>query len=154
MKKFSTWMILLLGIIFWLLRIVAVYTATMGMDFMVKPLETNTEIALLFITLLAFILIAKRKFLGAIVYVVEYWGYFGVDLYTKLTSGPLAMEDVISVFFSFIGILLPLLALLDLALDKNRKNHPKDKKTDWFYKNEKFDREMDERSDKNNYRTL
>lgn len=155
MKKFSTWMILLLGIIFWLLRIVAVYTDTMGMEFMIKPLDTNTEIALLFISLLAFILIAKRKFLGVIIYIVEYWGYFGVDLFTKLTSEtPLAMEDVISVFFSFIGILLPIFSLLDLALDKNRKNHPKDKKTDWFYKDEKFDRNMDERADKNNYRTL
>ena len=44
--------------------------------------------------------------------------------------------------------------LLDLLMDKNRKNHPKDKKTDWFYDNEQFDRKMDERADKNNYRTL
>ena len=29
-----------------------------------------------------------------------------------------------------------------------------DKKTDWFYKNEQFDRKMDDRADKNNYRTL
>ena len=30
----------------------------------------------------------------------------------------------------------------------------KDKKTDWFYGDEKYDRKMDERADKNNYRTL
>lgn len=28
------------------------------------------------------------------------------------------------------------------------------KKTDWFYKNEEFDRKLDDRADKNNYRTL
>ena len=28
----------------------------------------------------------------------------------------------------------------DLLLDKNRKANPKNKKTDWFFKNEKFDR--------------
>ena len=34
------------------------------------------------------------------------------------------------------------------------KNNPKDKKTDWFYDNEQFDRKLDERADKNNYRTM
>ena len=42
----------------------------------------------------------------------------------------------------------------DLLLDKNRKENPKDKKTDWFYKNEEFDRKLDDRADKNNYRTM
>ena len=44
--------------------------------------------------------------------------------------------------------------LFDLIIDKSRKANPKDKKTDWFYKNEQFDRKLDERADKNNYRTL
>ena len=39
-------------------------------------------------------------------------------------------------------------------LDKNRKLNPKDKKTDWFYQNEEFDRKLDDRADKNNYRTM
>ena len=38
-------------------------------------------------------------------------------------------------------------------LDRD-KNNPKDKKTDWFYTNEQYDRQLDERADKNNYRTL
>ena len=37
------------------------------------------------------------------------------------------------------------------ACDKNKKTNPKDKKTDWFYKNEQFDRKLDERADKNNF---
>ena len=56
--------------------------------------------------------------------------------------------------FSMIGIILPLAVLLDLLLDKNRKLNPKDKKTDWFYQNEQFDRKLDDRADKNNYRTM
>ena len=36
-------------------------------------------------------------------------------------------------------------------LDKNRKLNPKDKKTDWFYQNEEFDRKLDDRADKNNF---
>ena len=43
---------------------------------------------------------------------------------------------------------------IKVLLDKNRKNNPKDKKTDWFYQNEEFDRKLDDRADKNNYRTL
>ena len=39
-----------------------------------------------------------------------------------------------NIFFSFIGIVLALITLLDLLLDKNRKLNPTDKKTDWFYK--------------------
>jgi len=42
--------------------------------------------------------------------------------------------------------------LFDLLFDKNRKEHPVDKKTDWFYKNENFDRKLDERADKNHYK--
>ena len=63
-------------------------------------------------------------------------------------------DAILQIFFSFIGILLPIFALLDLMLDKSRKMRPKDKKTDWFYGDEKYDRKMDERADKNNYRTL
>ena len=56
--------------------------------------------------------------------------------------------------FSFLAIIIALAVLIDLLLDKNRKNNPKDKKTDWFYNNEEFDRKVDERADKNNYRTM
>ena len=80
MQKFSTWMILLLDIIFWLLRIVATYTYTMGIEFMIKPMNVNLEIFLIFMALLVFILVAKRKFLGAIIYIIGYFGYFGASL--------------------------------------------------------------------------
>ena len=157
MQKFSTWMILAMAVVFWILRIIATYCNVMGIDFIIQPLNVNTEISLLFIALLSFILIAKRKWLGVIIYAVAYEGYFGVDLYnniSNISSGILDMNQYVGVLFSFAGMILPLCAIFDLALDKNRKAHPKDKKTDWFYKNEKFDRNMDERADKNNYRML
>ena len=59
-----------------------------------------------------------------------------------------------NMFISLLGVALPIAVLLDLLLDKNRKANPKDKKTDWFYKNEAYDRKLDDRADKNNYRTL
>ena len=53
----------------------------------------------------------------------------------------------------FIGVILPLISLLDIALNKNRYGSGEDKKTVWFYGNKEFDREFDERADRNNYRT-
>ena len=75
-------------------------------------------------------------------------------------SPDVAVKITISFFTLFynysylLGIILPLAVLIDLLLDKNRQSHPKDSKTDWFYNNKKYDMEKDERSDKNNYRTL
>ena len=66
----------------------------------------------------------------------------------------LSAETYLAMFISLIGVTIPLIAVFDILLDKNRMKNPVDKKTDWFYKNEKFDRELDERADKNNYRTL
>ena len=64
------------------------------------------------------------------------------------------MAENMGLMISMLGIILPLAVLIDLLLDKNRKLNPKDKKTDWFYQNEEFDRKLDDRADKNNYRTM
>ena len=156
MQKFSTWMVLLLDIVFWIVRIIATYTSAMAIDFMITPINLNTEIMLLFVALLCFVLIAKRKLLGVILYLVSYLGYFGVDLWNNLvlTNGQISAANYMNVFFSFIGIALPIFTMLDWLLDKNKQLHPTDKKTDWYYTNQKYDIKKDEREDKNNYRTL
>ena len=157
MQKFSTWMILMLAIIFWLLRIVAAYCSQMGMEFMAQPLDFGLEIFVIFTAILCFVLIAKRKWLGTILYLVAYEGYFGADIinnFKNITEGTLSANQYMNIFFSFIGMVLPIIVLFDMLLDKNRELNPTDKKTDWFYKEKKFDRNMDERADKNNYRTL
>ena len=137
MQKFSTWMVLALDVMFWILRIIATYTNSMGIEFMIKPMDMNMEIAMIFVALICFVFIAKRKFLGSIVYMIGYLGYFGVYLFKNLQAMQ-AGNGMVD----------------DLLLDKNRQSHPKDSKTDWFYNNKKYDMEKDERSDKNNYRTL
>ena len=75
-------------------------------------------------------------------------------LNTLSTNGSLSMAENMGLMISMLGIILPLAVLIDLLLDKNRKLNPKDKKTDWFYQNEEFDRKLDDRADKNNYRTM
>ena len=87
--------------------------------------------------------------------------YFGVDLYNNFQAMMVPQEGLLpdisiytSTMVSLIGVIIPIAVLIDLLADKNRKNNPKDSKTDWFYKNEQYDRKLDERADKNNYRTL
>ena len=157
MQKFSTWMVLSLDVMFWILRIIAALTDTMAIDFMIKPIDMNMEIIMIFVALVSFVLIAKRKFLGAIIYMIGYFGYFGIALVNnlqKMTTTGGSVNDYGTVMFSLVGVALPIFTFLDLLLDKNRQLHPTDKKTDWFYKDEKYDMKKDERADKNNYRTL
>ena len=158
MKNFSTWMIVMLAILFWIFRVVVAVTASMAFEFMATPMDLNVEVLLLFVTLISFILIIKRKVLGAILYLVTYGVYFGVDLFSTLPllieGTTLNLTQYTNLFFSLVGMILPIAVLFDMLLDKNRLNHPKDKKTDWFYTNKDYDRQLDERADKNNYRTL
>ena len=159
MSKFSTYLLLMFMIIFWLLRIVITIMAQLGKDFMgIVPINQTFEVVLLFLFLLCAILVVKRKLLGSLLYLGLHAVYFGGDITDKigiLASGEtLTMGQSADLMLSIIGIIIPLAVLIDLLLDRGRKEHPVDKKTDWFYKNKKFDRELDERADKNNYRTL
>lgn len=158
MKKFSTILLVMFMVMFWIYRVVVALTAELAIDIGgVVPLDMTVEIVLLFITLLCIIFIVKRHMVGALIYLLTYGLYFGTSLisgFTAMSSGTFTPEMALNTFVSLIGIVIPVAVLIDLLLDKNRKAHPVDKKTDWFYKNKDYDRDMDERADKNNYRTL
>ena len=159
MKKFSTYLLVMFMILFWILRIVITIAGQIGKSFMeVEPLNETFEIVILFATLVCLILVAKRKIIGSLLYLTLHAIYFGGDVTNKMAqlanNGSLTLGESTQFLFSIIGIVLPLAVLIDLLLDKGRKENPKDKKTDWFYRNEKFDRELDDRADKNNYRTM
>ena len=51
-----------------------------------------------------------------------------------------------------VGVILALFVFLDLMIARVRRKDPKDKKTDWYFQNDKYDRKYDERADKNQYR--
>ena len=161
MKKFSTWMIVMFIVMFWLFRVMMAVSAELNWDMgALRPLNTQVEIMLLFVVLACIVLIVKRKMLGALIYLLAYGLYFGADIVNNLSVLLSAVETGVDInlyanlLMSLIGVILPIATLLDLLADKARKANPKDKKTDWFYDNEKFDRDLDERADKNNYRTL
>ena len=158
MKKLSTYLLVMFMIVFWIIRIIITIASQMGKDFLgMTPINEGFEIAILFATLLCLVLIVKRKLLGSLLYLTIHALYFGNDVTNKLSimsHDALTVAQSTDLMFSMIGIILPLAVLIDLLLDKNRKENPTDKKTDWFYKNEEFDRKLDDRADKNNYRTL
>ena len=156
MRTFANWMIAMFMIMYWAFRVVVAYQASVYADFFVQPINLTVEIVLLFVTVVCIVLVFKRKLIGAIIYFLCYLGYFGTDLVNQVlpvfTSGHAELTSPMSAFTSFLGIILAFAVLLDLFVDKGRK--PKDKKTDWFYANEQYDRQLDDRADKNNYRTL
>ena len=161
MRNLSTYLLVIFMVMFWIFRIIVTFMYELGSDFAgIVPLNKALEIILLFVVLICIILIVKRKMIGALIYLLAYGLYFGTDLTTKLTAmfgdmtQEITMGTSLSMFVSLIGVILPLAVLIDLLLDKQRKANPKDKKTDWFYKNEAYDRKLDERADKNNYRTM
>lgn len=159
MKKFSTYLLVMFMIIFWIVRIIVTIMAQLGKDFMgMVPMNESFEIIILFATLVCLILVAKRKWTGSLLYLTLHAIYFGGDITNKLmiisNNESLTIGQNMQLIFSMLGIILPLAVLIDLVLDKNRKDNPKDKKTDWFYNNEEFDRKLDDRADKNNYRTM
>lgn len=158
MKNVGSYLLVFFMVMFGVFRLIVALTGTMGWEFPIQPINQNFEVILLFVTLLCIILVVKRKLLGGIIYLIGYGMYFGVDIFNTLKSlmngATIELTQYVTIFMSFIGVVLPICVVFELLLDKNRKEHPVDKKTDWFYKNEQFDRKMDERADKNNYRTL
>ena len=157
MKNFSTWMLVMFMVMFWVFRVIVAVMPEFGTTLGgIAPLNQNLEIILSFVVLVCIVLIVRRKLIGALIYLLAYGMYFGVDVINNIQTvlNGASMETALNVFISIIGIILPIAVLADLLLDKGRKANTKDKKTDWFYNNEQFDRKLDERSDKNNYRTL
>lgn len=158
MKNLSSWLITFFIIMFWAFRIIVAITGSMGTEFVVKPIDNTIEVILLFVVLLLVPFIFKRKLLAAIIYLVVYGWYFGQGLLSNtlliIEGQTLPMQVYMEMFISLIAIALPVATIFDILLDRTRTKNPVNKETDWFYKNKDYDRKLDERADKNNYRTL
>lgn len=150
MKNLTTYLFVIFMAMFWVFRIIVAFCFNLGIDFVAVPSDLTFEVVLLFLTFVAMIMVIKRSTLGGIIYLIGNGLYFGTSIYNGFTGE--AAINYSDMAFSFLGIILPILVLFDLLLDKNRKEHPVDKKTDWFYKNKDFDRQYDERADRNQYK--
>jgi len=157
MKNLSTWLLVMFMVMFWVFRIIVTIMTQYNMDLGgITSLNVKLEIALLFINLICFVLVAKRKLLGGILYLLGNGMYFGVDIYNNilpmLSGESVGINIYMNLFVSFVAMILALAVLMDLLVDKGRKINPTDKKTDWFFKNSDYDRKFDERADRNEYK--
>lgn len=157
MKNLSSWLIAIFAFMFWGFRVVATTLASMGKDFVLPPIDMTLEIVLLFITFICICFITKRKLLPTMIYLLSHLMYYGVYIYQNIVNviqGTATLDLYTKILVCLVGVAIPIMAFFDVLLDKNRKANPVDKQTDWFYKNKEYDRKLDERADKNQYRTF
>ena len=135
---------------FWIFRIIVTALSYLQIDFPFVSINTNTEILMLFLTLICIVCVFKRVAVGGIIYFISNCAYFGPDLFTRIQSG-VNSDSIGYLLIDFIAIILGAFVVLNIILSKARKTTKK-KDTDWFYGGKNYDRELDERADKNNYK--
>ena len=157
MRTMANYLIIMLTIMLFIFRLIVVFTTTMGIEFMVESTNVNFEIALLFIMMVSIILMTKNKLLGPIILVIASLAYYGptiLEQITYLSSNSISIQTAMEMIITVTCIVIPIFAFFIIAFAKEQEKRPVDKKTDFFYKTDAYDRKYDERADKNNYRTM
>lgn len=160
MKKFLSYLLVMFMILFFIFRLIVILQTQLGGDFLgITSLNANLDIILLFVSIVCIILIIKRNLIGALVYLLGYGMYLGPDIVVNVqkllnNSGNLEVGAVMTVFTGIVCMVLAIAILIDVLIDQKQKISPKDKNTDWFFKNKQFDRKYDERADRNQYKNL
>ena len=158
MKTLSSWLLAIFMFMFWVFRVVVAFQAQFEKDFGgFMAFNLKVEVILLFIVVLCMILFLRRNIVGGIIYIIAYGYYFGGYILSNaipviMSGETLSFITLQNTLIAALGLILAFLALFDLIIDSVRKRDPKDKKTDWFFQNEKYNRKFDERADKNEYR--
>lgn len=160
MKSLFSWLLAFFMVIFWGFRIIVAIFAQMGKDFGgFIAFDNTTEVILLFVSILCFVLYLRRRILGPVIYLAGYGYYFGTYIFNVAIPALADAEtlDFIvfeNLFVALIGLVFGLLSLFDVLIDRAKMKHFSDQKTDWFFDNKDYDRKMDDRADKNQYRTM
>ena len=150
-----SYLLTFMGILFWIFRVIVTLFYQLEMNFFATPINENAEIIVLFLTIPCMLFVIKRNIVGAAAYVGLYVAYFGSALYESIISMQETGMTLVSgsdFILLCVGVIIPVLTFLDIFINKNRIGHGGDKKTDWYYKNEAYDRKFDERADRNQYR--
>ena len=157
MRKMSNYLIIMFSIMLFIFRLIVAFTTELGIDFIVQSINIEYEIIYIMIMLLSIILISRNKLTGAIIFVISSIIYYGPSLLSQINivlSNAISMEMAIQLLISIVGVIIPIFAFFIIAFAKEQEKRPVDKKTDFFYKTDAYDRKHDERADKNNYRTM
>jgi len=158
MKSLSSWLLVMFMGMFWIFRIVVAFQAQYEKDFGgFITFNLTVEVILLFLVIVCMALVLRRNIIGGIIYLGAYGYYFGGYIVTNslssLINGEiLSMSVLQNTMVAAVGLLIALFVFFDLLIARVRRRDPKDKKTDWYFQNDKYDRKYDERADKNEYR--
>lgn len=154
MKSVANYLIAMLMFMYWVFRVIVEYMYQTGREFIATPISSISEIVILFISLICIVLVVKRIMFGGIIYAVAYFGYFGVDLYQKLTpvinGESLNMNASMDIVCSGAAVVLAIIVVIDVASSQIKP--VENKQTSWFYDNKEFDRQHDSRDDRNQYK--
>ena len=155
MTSLFSYMLTFFGVAFWFFRVIVTLLYQLDREFFATPINVTFEIIVLFSTLPCILLVIKRNIVGAAAYLGIYATYFGTALYEAILGAQATGLNIVNsanMLCTVVGVIIPALTFLDILLNKNRAMGKDNKKGDWFYKNENFDREFDERADRNQYR--
>ena len=149
MNRIFNNILIVIALIFWGINIMALLAFQTGETFFIEPkLEFVLEIVLLFITLIALIFIGRQNVVGSLIYFIVQVIYS----YGSLKGN--VQLDLITSFITYFQLGLSLFIMLNIFLIMKQRAKPIDEKRDWFFANDKFDKQKDEREDKNNYRIM
>ena len=154
MKSPFSYLIVIFGIMYWIFRIMVCLMYSMGKEFICQPSYYNIEMVIIFLTVPSIVFVIRRNTTIASLYFLMYGSYFGLIVYKSLVGADIAqlnIAETTSIFATALGIIIPFLIFIDILLEKSRF-HPKDRKTDWYFNDEKYDRNFDERADRNQYK--
>lgn len=157
MKSLASWLLVMFMGLFWIFRIIIAFQDQYGKDLGgFIAFNSTIEVILIFVVMLCMILVVRRILLGGIIYFLGYGYYFGGYILTTglsgIMTGGASMGVLQNTFVSLIGLIIAFCVLFDLIIARVRRKDPKDKKTDWFFQNENYDRKYDERADRNEYK--
>ena len=161
MGNFSTWLLAIFMVMFWMFRAIVALCTQFSIDMLgLVAYDFNWEVIIAFVTLLCIVLVVKRKMLGSLLYLVINGVYFGEHFISSLLSianeqATLTVDLSLNLIADLVAIVLAIFVVLDMLVDKGRKANPIDRKTDWYFKNQKYDEELkarDQREDKNEYK--
>ena len=161
MRNYSTWLLVMFMVMFWLFRAIVALCTQFSIDLLgIVAYNFQWEVIIAFATLLCIVLVVKRKMLGSLLYLMIYGVYFGEHLVANIITIAQGQATVttdlsLNLISDLVAIALAIFVVLDMLVDKGRKVNPSDGKTDWYFKNEKYDEELkarDQREDKNEYK--
>ena len=146
-----SYMVNMFAIMFWLFRVYVALMVSSGSEIQFTTPGLELEITVIFITLISIFMIFKRNLIFASIYLGIYFAFFTYGI--ALMNGNISTnKQLLNAMVMIAGIIIALLNFLDVMFNKNRKGSTKDNKTDWFYATDKYEREYDERADRNQYK--